>query len=236
MPRVVGLGYASKLFRNNKALKKFKELSKNGDEVAFATIGNAAAAEGMFLETVNAVGVLQIPVVISIWDDGYGISVPNEYQVTKASVSEALKGFQRDKENEGLEIFRVKGWDYEGLCETYKTAVDLARSQHVPVLVHVEEMTQPQGHSTSGSHERYKSRERLKWEDDFDCIRMFRDWIIENEITSYSELEIIENQAREEVKSAKNNAWIDYRNCHFYPGVDCHNAHSSVGHRKRDPH
>ncbi|MDH5398636.1 MAG: thiamine pyrophosphate-dependent enzyme, partial [Cyclobacteriaceae bacterium] len=210
IPRLIGLGYASKLFRENKDLRNYKNLSKNGNEVAFGTIGNAATAEGMFFEAVNAAGVLQIPVVLSVWDDGYGISVPNEYQTTKASISEALRGFQRDKENEGIEIFCVKGWDYEGLCETYRAATELARDHHVPSLVHVEEMTQPQGHSTSGSHERYKSKERLEWELEYDCIRKMREWILANQFSSEEKLKEIESQAKKMVREAKNEAWKDF--------------------------
>ncbi|MDH5604440.1 MAG: thiamine pyrophosphate-dependent enzyme, partial [Cyclobacteriaceae bacterium] len=210
IPRVIGLGYASKLFRHNKDLHHYKDLSKNGDEVVFATIGNAATSEGMFLEAVNAAGVLQIPVIYSVWDDGYGISVPNEYHTTKCSISEVLKGFQRDEKHEGIEIFSVKGWDYEALIETYKKAADLARKNHIPSVIHVEEMTQPQGHSTSGSHERYKPRERLAWEIEYDCIKKMKTWILDNEYAEPAELAEIENEAKVLVKKAKLEAWQEF--------------------------
>lgn len=171
MSRVVGLGYASKLFRNNSNLHHLTNFSDKGNEVAFATIGNASTSEGGFFEAINAMGVLQVPVVVSVWDDGYGISVPAKYQTTKESISEILKGFQRDDQKDGYNIYRVKGWDYAELCRVYEDAAKLAREKHIPAIIHVEEMTQPQGHSTSGSHERYKSKERLQWEQDFDCIK-----------------------------------------------------------------
>jgi TPP-dependent pyruvate/acetoin dehydrogenase alpha subunit len=176
MPRLLGLALASKMYRNNSQLRdlsEFKNFSNEGNEVAFGTIGDASTSEGPFWETINAAGVLQVPMVMSIWDDGFGISVPREFQTTKGSISEALAGMQRTKEKTGYEIFVTKGWDYADLCETYEKAVHLARNEHVPVLVHVMEVNQPQGHSTSGSHERYKSEERLKWEIDFDCIQNF---------------------------------------------------------------
>lgn len=172
MPRLVGLAYASKLYRQNEGLQNLKNFSVNGNEVAFGTIGNASTSEGMFFEAINAGGVLQVPMLVSVWDDAYGISVPAEYQTTKGSISEILAGFQRtSQDGQGYEIFKVKGWDYAALCETYEAAVRVCREQHVPVLVHVEELTQPQGHSTSGSHERYKSKERLEWEADYDCLK-----------------------------------------------------------------
>jgi len=168
MPRLLGFGLASMLYRNNPDLAGMSTFSNNGNEVAFGTVGNASTSEGVFFEAVNTAGVRQIPVVISIWDDGYGISVSNEVQTTKADISEVLKGFQRDEKGEGLEIFKVKGWDYPGLCETYEKAAMISREQHIPVLIHVTEMTQPQGHSSSGSHERYKSTERLAWAKEYD--------------------------------------------------------------------
>ena len=210
MPRLIGLGYASKLYRENPDLQHFTEFSIHGDEVAFGTIGNASTAEGIFLEAVNAAGVLQIPVVISVWDDEFGISVSNEYQVTKGNISEILSGFQRNEHEKGFEIFRVKGWDYEALCRTYTQAAALARHEHVPVLIHVVEMTQPQGHSTSGSHERYKTRERLDWEDAHDPIALMRNWMLENGIAEPEELEFIENQAKETIKEARALAWQAY--------------------------
>ena len=175
IPRLLGLAFTSKLFRNNKALHKYKKLSNKGNEVAFGTIGDASTSEGMFWETMNAAGVLQVPLAMNVWDDGYGISVPKEFQTIKGSISEALAGFQRTKDQAGFEIFNTKGWDYAHLLRTYKKAIDLARKEHVPVLIHVEEVTQPQGHSTSGSHERYKSKKRLQWEDDYDCIERFQE-------------------------------------------------------------
>ncbi|PTX14238.1 pyruvate/2-oxoglutarate/acetoin dehydrogenase E1 component [Pontibacter mucosus] len=213
MPRLLGLAYASKLYRQNPALQGMTNFSVNGNEVAFGTIGNASTSEGMFFEAVNAAGVLQVPMLVSVWDDGYGISVPAEYQTTKGSISEILAGFQRNAEGEqGYEIFKVKGWDYLALCETYEAAVRVCREQHVPVLVHVEEMTQPQGHSTSGSHERYKSKERLDWEAEYDCIKKMREWILENEIATEEQLAQIEAEAKDAVKVARSDAWNDYAN------------------------
>ena len=207
MPRLVGLAYASKLFRNNEALKDFPALSNNGNEVAFGTIGNASTSEGLFLEAINAAGVLQIPMLVSVWDDGYGISVPNEYHTTKSDISKALQGFQRDEDGAGFEIFRVNGWDYEALCKVYDEAAKISREEHVPVLVHVLELTQPQGHSTSGSHERYKSKERLNWESRYDCNKKLKEWILENSFATADILEGIEKAAKEAAKSAKEKAW-----------------------------
>lgn len=207
MPRLVGLAYASKLYRENKQLHHLTDFSNKGNEVAWGTIGNASTAEGMFLETVNAGGVLQVPMIISIWDDGYGISVTNEYQITKASISEAMEGFKRTYEKNGYEIFVVKGWDYEALVETYAKADKIARTEHVPVLIHVVEMTQPQGHSTSGSHERYKSKERLAWEAEFDCIPKFKSYILENEIATEEELDEIDKEVKQFVRQSKDKAW-----------------------------
>ena len=204
MARLVGLAWASVLFRNNKGLKKYKHLSESGNEVAFGTIGDASTSEGVFLEAINAAGVLQIPLVISIWDDNYGISVPQKYHTTKNSISKALAGFQRNKNEPGIEIFRVKGWDYPGLLKTYEEAAILAREQHIPVMIHVEEMTQPQGHSTSGSHERYKPKERLIWEREFDCIKKMREWIIDNGFAIESEMDEIEKEAKTEAKKSRN--------------------------------
>ncbi|MCB0495196.1 MAG: transketolase [Cyclobacteriaceae bacterium] len=207
MPRLVGLGWASKLFRNNKELHQFKELSNKGNEIAFGTIGNASTSEGMFWEAMNAIGVLQVPVVMSVWDDGYGISVPAEFHTTKQSISKAMAGFQRTAKENGFEIFTVKAWDYSGLIETYREAEKLAREEHVPVIVHVQEVTQPQGHSTSGSHERYKSKERLQWEEKHDCILKMREWIVENEYATDAEMDSIEIDAKAFAKKAKNRAW-----------------------------
>ncbi|MBS1652087.1 MAG: transketolase [Bacteroidetes bacterium] len=213
MPRLLGLAYASYFYRNNLNLHQapFNTLSNKGNEVAFGTIGDASTSEGLFWETINAAGVLQIPMLLSVWDDGHGISVPKKYQTTKESISDVLQGFQRNENTKGFEILKTKGWDYAHLCETYEKAISICREQHVPVLVHVEEVTQPQGHSTSGSHERYKSKERLQWETDFDCIKKMREWIIANAIASNDELTKIEEQAKENVRTAKNNAWQAYQ-------------------------
>jgi len=207
MPRLVGLGYASKIFRENEELKKFTNLSVNGNEVAFGTIGNASTSEGMFFEAINAAGVLQIPMLMSVWDDEYGISVPKEYQTTKGSISKVLEGFQRTDTEKGFEILVVNGWDYEALLNTYEKAAKICREEHVPVLLHVKEMTQPQGHSTSGSHERYKSKERLKWEGEHDCIFKMREWILELELCSVEELNSLEKEAKATAKAAKDAAW-----------------------------
>ncbi|MEQ8416942.1 MAG: thiamine pyrophosphate-dependent enzyme [Imperialibacter sp.] len=210
MPRLLGLAYASKLYRNNPALKHFEDFSIDGNEVAWGTIGNASTSEGHFFETINAGGVLQVPMVISIWDDEYGISVPAEYHTTKSDISKVLAGFQRNNSEKGYEIIVVNGWDYEKLVQAYRHAGRIARDEHVPVLVHVKEMTQPQGHSTSGSQERYKSRERLDWEEEFDCIKKFRQWILENEMATLEHLERLEENAREKAKADKNEAWKAY--------------------------
>lgn len=212
MPRLLGLAYASHFYKINKDLHKapFDTYSNKGNEVAFGTIGDASTSEGLFWETINAAGVLQVPMLMSVWDDGHGISVPKKYQTTKESISEVLKGFQRDNNGRGFEIFKTKGWDYAHLCETYAKAIKVCREEHVPVLVHVEEVTQPQGHSTSGSHERYKSKERLQWEIDFDCIKQMREWIISNALANEAELNKIEEDAKEAVKNAKTAAWNDY--------------------------
>ncbi len=210
MPRLVGLGYASKLFRENKELATFTNLSVNGNEVAFGTIGNASTSEGMFFEAINAAGVLQIPMLMSVWDDEYGISVPKEYQTTKGSISKILEGFQRTKTDKGFEILVVKGWDYEALISTYEKAAKICREEHVPVLVHVTEMTQPQGHSTSGSHERYKTKERLKWEAEHDCNRKMREWILDQEIATVEELNTLEKEAKATAKASKDSAWKSF--------------------------
>lgn len=210
MPRLLGFGLASKMYRNNPDLAGTGNFSSHGNEVAFGTVGNASTSEGVFFEAVNAAGVRQIPVVISIWDDGYGISVPNEVQTTKADISEVLKGFQRDDKGAGFEIFKVNGWDYPGLCETYERAARLSREQHIPVLIHVTEMTQPQGHSSSGSHERYKSAERLAWEEEYDCIAKMRAWIIDSGIADEDELAVIERTMKDRVRGEQRRAWADY--------------------------
>lgn len=210
MPRLLGLAYASKLFRRNKDLHQYDGLSINGNEVAFGTIGNASTSEGMFYETVNAGGVLQVPMVISVWDDEFGISVPKEFHTTKGSISKVLAGFHRTKKENGYEIFVVKGWDYEALVDTYQKAAKLSREQHVPTIVHVIEVTQPQGHSTSGSHERYKTKDRLAWELEYDCNVQMRKWILSE---GYCEEEIlieIEKQAVLTAKDAKGKAWKEF--------------------------
>ena len=215
MPRLVGLAQASKVYRQQEALKSnpaFQKFTNGGNEVAFGTIGDASTSEGPFWESINAAGVLQVPMVMSVWDDGYGISVPRELQTTKGSISDALSGMQRTADKPGYEIFITKGWDYAHLCETYEKAVKLAREEHIPVLVHVKEVNQPQGHSTSGSHERYKSAERLEWETTFDCIHKFKEWILSFEakgmaIASEKELNTIQAAAKELVRSSKNTAW-----------------------------
>lgn len=215
MPRLVGLAQASRVYRQQEALKSnpaFQKFTNGGNEVAFGTIGDASTSEGPFWESINAAGVLQVPMVMSVWDDGYGISVPRELQTTKGSISEALSGMQRTTDKPGYEIFITKGWDYAHLCETYEKAVKLAREEHIPVLVHVKEVNQPQGHSTSGSHERYKSAERLEWETTFDCIHKFKEWILSFEakgmaIASEEELNTIQAAAKELVRSSKNTAW-----------------------------
>lgn len=219
IPRIVGLGYASKLYRQNPQLHHLKQFSNKGNEVVFGTIGNAATSEGMFLEAINAMGVLQIPVVMAIWDDDYGISVPNEYHTTKGDISAVLMGFQRTATENGFEIFKVHGWDYPALCSTFLEAADISRKSHTPTLVHVTELTQPQGHSTSGSHERYKTPERLKWEREHDCTVKFREWLIEEEYASANELDEIEREAKIAAKTAKNAAWKAF-NTSMKPDLD----------------
>jgi len=207
MPRLVGLAYASKLFRNNKGLAQFKNLSVRGNEIAFGTIGNASTSEGMFFESINAAGVLQIPMLTAIWDDGYGISVPAEYQTTKGNISKILAGFQRTNGETGIEILTVRGWDYAALCKTFEQAEKICREEHVPVIIHVTEMTQPQGHSTSGSHERYKSKERLSWEAGLDCIRKMREWILAEDLSTPEALDSIEKEAKTFAKTEREAAW-----------------------------
>ncbi|NNT73197.1 transketolase [Flavobacterium sp. IMCC34852] len=210
MPRLLGLAQASKIYRNVRGLEDLTKFSNAGNEVAWGTIGNASTSEGLFFETINAAGVLQVPMVMSVWDDEYGISVHARYQTTKESISEILKGFQRDEENNGYEIMTVKGWDYPTLVETYQKAGAIAREQHVPVLIHVNELTQPQGHSTSGSHERYKNAERLAWEAEFDCLAQMRTWLVDNNLATIEELEAIDNEAKKEVLEGKKAAWTAF--------------------------
>lgn len=206
MPRLLGLAQASKIYRNVGGINQ-TNFSEKGNEVAWGTIGNASTSEGLFFETINAAGVLQVPMVMSVWDDEYGISVHARYQTTKENISEILKGFQRDEDNKGYEIMTVKGWDYPALVETYQRASQIAREEHVPVLIHVYELTQPQGHSTSGSHERYKNADRLAWEAEFDCMAQMRKWLIENNIATAEEIEAIDTQAKKDVLEGKKAAW-----------------------------
>ncbi|GAA4060301.1 alpha-ketoacid dehydrogenase subunit alpha/beta [Flavobacterium cheonanense] len=210
MPRLLGLAQASKIFRNVKGLEDKTNFSINGNEVAWGTIGNASTSEGLFFETINAAGVLQVPMVMSVWDDEYGISVHARHQTTKENISEILKGFQRDEDNNGYEILTVKGWDYPALVATYEKASAIAREEHVPVLIHVQELTQPQGHSTSGSHERYKNTERLAWEAQFDCLAQMRNWLVDNNLATTEELDEIDNQAKKDVLEGKKNAWTAF--------------------------
>ena len=223
MPRLVGLALASKIFRNVDGLKHLSNFSNEGNEVAWGTIGNASTSEGIFFESINAAGVLEVPMIMSVWDDEYGISVHAKYQTTKESISEILKGFQRDKDTNGYEIFVVNGWDYVQLIDVYNKASKIAREEHVPVLIHVKELTQPQGHSTSGSHERYKDEARLQWEKEFDCIEKMRQWILDFElqdghgdtlkfVSAEDELIAIEKEAKKEVSTAKRNAWNAFIN------------------------
>ena len=212
MARIAGLAQASKIYRSHKKLQsgKWKKFSDKGNEVVFGTIGDASTSEGVFWETMNTLGVLQAPAVISVWDDGYGISVPKKFQTTKESISEALSGMQRDQLTSGVEIIKVKGWDYEDLIATYTRASELARSKHIPVLIHVEELTQPLGHSSSGSHERYKSKERLEWESEYCCLQQFRKWILAKKIATEAELDVLETEAQQEALAAKQLAWQEY--------------------------
>ncbi len=207
MPRLLGLAQASKIFRNVKGLEDKTQFSNQGNEIAWGTIGNASTSEGLFWETINAAGVLQVPMVMSVWDDEYGISVHAKYQTTKENISEILKGFQRDEEHNGYEILKVHGWDYTALIETYQKAAQIAREEHVPVLIHVVELTQPQGHSTSGSHERYKNADRLAWEAENDCNLKMRQWMIASNIATEEELDELEKNIKKEVREGKAAAW-----------------------------
>jgi pyruvate/2-oxoglutarate/acetoin dehydrogenase E1 component/TPP-dependent pyruvate/acetoin dehydrogenase alpha subunit len=210
MPRALGLAFASKAFRKIKELHGLTTLSNNGNEVCFCTIGDASTSEGHFWETINAVGVLEIPLAVFVWDDGYGISVPKKYQTTKASVSDALKGFQKKEGTNGIDIYKLKGWDYAGMCEIIEPAIQKIRDTHTPAIFHVEEITQPQGHSTSGSHERYKTSERLEWEREWDGLKQMRAWIITNALADEAELALIEKNANTHVKESKQRAWAKY--------------------------
>lgn len=214
MPRLVGLAYSSRLYRELGELKQIRDLqyfSQNGNEVAFGTVGNATCAEGMFWETINAIGVLKSPLLLSIWDDGYGISVPNKYQMVKSNMTALLKGFQRDSgSTDGFDIYTVKGWDYPSLVQTYLKAIKITRNEHIPSIIHVIELTQPQGHSTSGSQERYKTKERLSWEQEYDCNVKFREWIVSENIVSAEDLDQMEEQDRQIVEEQRKKAWEAY--------------------------
>ncbi|MFT5964187.1 MAG: pyruvate/2-oxoglutarate/acetoin dehydrogenase E1 component/TPP-dependent pyruvate [Flavobacterium sp.] len=210
MPRLLGLAQASKIYRKVPGIAKKSNFSVDGNEVAWGTIGNASTSEGLFFETINAAGVLQVPLVISVWDDDYGISVHAKHQTTKENISEILKGYQKEKNTNGLEILKVKGWDYSELIATYEKAAAIAREKHVPVLIHVDELTQPQGHSSSGSHERYKDADRLAWEKDYDCIRQMKLWMVAIDIASSEEIAEIDSNAKKEVLEAKKAAWREF--------------------------
>ena len=212
MARTLGLAQASKVYRNNEDLLDWNQFSVNGNEIAWGTIGDASTSEGIFWETMNAAGVLQVPMIMSVWDDGYGISVAKKYQTTKESISKALRGFKRTQKEPGFEIFTVKAWEYEELLTVYNEAAEVAREEHVPVLIHVEEVTQPQGHSTSGSHERYKSDERLEWEEEHCCVNQFKEWIIKEEIATEEELQELDKEARDEVQREQKKAWDAFQN------------------------
>ena len=212
MPKALGFAFASKAFRNVKELKAFKEFSNNGNEVCFCTIGDSSTSEGHFWEIVNAAGVMQVPLAIFVWDDGYGISVPKVYQTTKASISDALRGMQKKEGTNGIDIYKVKAWDYAGMCEVFEAGIQRIRETHTPALFHVEEVTQPQGHSTSGSHERYKTNERLDWEREWDCNRKMKEWIIENALEEEEQLAEIEANAKDYIRKSRNNAWLKYIN------------------------
>jgi pyruvate/2-oxoglutarate/acetoin dehydrogenase E1 component/TPP-dependent pyruvate/acetoin dehydrogenase alpha subunit len=215
MPRLLGLAQASKMFRQNEALHSYTQFSDKGNEVAFGTIGDASTSEGPFWEAMNAAGVLQVPMAMSVWDDGWGISVGKEYQTTKGSISKLLQGFEKQKDTNGIRIHKVKAWDYAALNKTYEQAIALCREEHVPCLIHVEEVTQPQGHSTSGSHERYKSKELLEWYHTADCNVRFREWILAFKpggvpIATVEELDTIQAEAKAEAKAAQKAAWAAF--------------------------
>ena len=212
MPRALGLAFASKCFRQGLRLREFEDLSHNGNEICFCTIGDASTTEGHFWETMNAAGVLQVPLAVFVWDDGYGISVPKNFQTTKGSISEALKGLEKMEDTNGIRIYKLKAWDYAGMCEVFEEALQRVRETHVPVLFHIEEVTQPQGHSTSGSHERYKTPERLAWEREWDCIKKMKEWMFENGLASEDEVGDIESEAKEMVRESRLKAWEKYIN------------------------
>lgn len=225
MPRALGIAQASSLYRKNHKLHNSTQFSINGNEISWATIGNASTSEGMFFETINAAGVLQVPLLVSVWDDNFGISVPSELQTTKGDISKILKGFQRSKKDNGYEIVKVKGHDYVALLEAYSYASKICREEHIPVIVHVTELTQPQGHSTSGSHKRYKTKERLEWEQENDCLKKFTEWAVENNFVSIEEVKDIIKNAKESTKENKNKAWKNYRDS---IQVDLENAETLI--------
>ncbi|MDR0792681.1 MAG: transketolase [Chitinophagaceae bacterium] len=214
MPRSLGLAFASKLFRNSAVLQneQFAKLSQNGNEICFCSIGDAATSEGHFWEIINAAGVSQVPLAVFVWDDGYGISVPTNKQTTKGSISEALQGLQKQEDTNGIDIYQVKGWDYAGMCEVFEQAIEKIRKTHIPAVFHVQELTQPLGHSTSGSHERYKSAERLQWEREWDCLKKMKEWIVENGIATSEELDNIRAGIKQSVRESRNKAWECYIN------------------------
>ena len=226
MPRLVGLAWASKLYRNNPELAAFTDFSVSGNEIAFGTIGNGSTSEGQFFEAINAAGVLQIPMIVSIWDDEYSISVTNDYQTTKGNIYKVLEGFKRNHNENGFELFQVDGYDYSGLVRTYQEAEKICREKHVPVMIHVHKLTQPLGHSSSGSHERYKSKDRLEWEQKFDCMRTTREWILLMEIATLDEIEQIERNAEIRVKEARDAAWRAFRE---YLREDLETASTLIG-------
>lgn len=251
MARTLGLAQASKVYRHSEDLLDWNQFSVNGNEIAWGTIGDASTSEGIFWETMNAAGVLQVPMVMSVWDDGYGISVSKKYQTTKESISKALRGFKRTQKEPGFEIFTVKAWEYEELLTVYNEAAEVAREEHVPVLIHVEEVTQPQGHSTSGSHERYKSDERLEWEEEHCCVTKFKEWIIQEEVATEEELEELDKEARDEVQREQKKAWEAFQNpiieekkeilnildraLELYPEQDKLSSYKSILNRKKKP-
>ncbi|MFM9057249.1 MAG: thiamine pyrophosphate-dependent enzyme, partial [Bacteroidota bacterium] len=211
MPRLLGLALASKVYRRLPELaKRMNKFTSGGTEVAFGTIGDASTSEGLFFETINAAGVMQVPMAVSVWDDGYGISVPAKYQTTKQNIAEVLSGFAKTDEKDGYIILTARAWDYPALVDMYERGIAICREQQIPVLFHVTEVTQPQGHSTSGSHERYKTPERLAWEDEFDCIRKFRNWILENALGTEEELDAIQTQALQAATEARKQSWSSH--------------------------
>lgn len=244
MPRALGLALASKAMRSMPDINEYQGLSNNGNEICFCTIGDASTSEGHFWEALNAAGVMQVPLAVFVWDDGFGISVPKKFQTTKGSISEAMSGLQKTKFSNGINIYKVNGWDYAGMCEVFEAALAEMRETHVPALFHVEEITQPQGHSTSGSHERYKTHERLQWEKEWDCIKKFREWIMANGLASEDELSEIEAAAKAHVRESKARAWANYlapikkqveKTVQLLNGIDVKNTDASAQLKKWSP-